>query len=380
MEFNTKLSNIKTTIFTVMSKLAKEHQAINLSQGFPDFNTDPKLIELTTKAMKKGYNQYAPMQGVFTLREQISEKFNNLYHSTYHPDTEITITSGATQAIFTIISAFIEKDDEVVIFKPAYDCYEPAINLHKGRSVYVQLKAPEFRVDWKKVKQLITDKTKMIIINSPHNPSGTIWSNEDMIALENLVKDTNIIILSDEVYEHIIFDGKKHQSLCLYPHLKERSFIVASFGKTFHNTGWKIGYCTAPKALMHEFRKTHQFNVFCVNHPMQIAFAEYLKNKNNYLSLNNFYQEKRDCFLNGIKNSRFKFIPSQGTYFQLLDYSAITNENDVNFAKRLATDHKIAAIPISVFNTDNLDQKMLRFCFAKKEETLQKAIGILCNI
>lgn len=380
MEFNTKLSNIKTTIFTVMSKLAKEHQAINLSQGFPDFNTDPKLIELTTKAMKKGYNQYAPMQGVFTLREQISEKFNNLYHSTYHPDTEITITSGATQAIFTIISAFIEKDDEVVIFKPAYDCYEPAINLHKGRSVYVQLKAPEFRIDWKKVKQLITDKTKMIIINSPHNPSGTIWSNEDMIALENLVKDTNIIILSDEVYEHIIFDGKKHQSLCLYPHLKERCFIVASFGKTFHNTGWKIGYCTAPKALMHEFRKTHQFNVFCVNHPMQIAFAEYLKNKNNYLSLNNFYQEKRDCFLNGIKNSRFKFIPSQGTYFQLLDYSAITNENDVNFAKRLATDHKIAAIPISVFNTDNLDQKMLRFCFAKKEETLQKAIGILCNI
>ncbi len=380
MEFNTKLSNIKTTIFTVMSKLAKEHQAINLSQGFPDFNTDPKLIELTTKAMKKGYNQYAPMQGVFTLREQISEKFNNLYHSTYHPDTEITITSGATQAIFTIISAFIEKDDEVVIFKPAYDCYEPAINLHKGRSVYVQLKAPEFRIDWKKVKQLITDKTKMIIINSPHNPSGTIWSNEDMIALENLVKDTNIIILSDEVYEHIIFDGKKHQSLCLYPHLKERCFIVASFGKTFHNTGWKIGYCAAPKALMHEFRKTHQFNVFCVNHPMQIAFAEYLKNKNNYLSLNNFYQEKRDCFLNGIKNSRFKFIPSQGTYFQLLDYSAITNENDVNFAKRLATDHKIAAIPISVFNTDNLDQKMLRFCFAKKEETLQKAIGILCNI
>ncbi len=380
MDFNSKLPNVKTTIFTIMSKLAKEHHAINLSQGFPDFDTDKELIELVTKAMKKGYNQYAPMQGVFALREQISEKFNNLYQSTYRPDTEITITSGATQAIFTIISAFIKKDDEVLIFKPAYDCYEPAIDLQEGKPIYVQLEGPEFRIDWQKVKQLITDKTKMIIINSPHNPSGTIWSNEDMVALENLVKDTNIIVLSDEVYEHIIFDGKQHQSLCLFPHLKERSFIVASFGKTFHNTGWKVGYCVAPKALMHEFRKAHQFNVFCVNHPMQIAFAEYLKNENNYLSLNNFYQEKRDLFLNGLQNSHFKFTPSQGTYFQLLDYSAITDESDVDFAKRLAIDHQIAAIPISVFNKDGLDQKMLRFCFAKKEETLQKALKVLCSI
>ena len=380
MEFNSKLPNVKTTIFTIMSKLAKEYNAINLSQGFPDFDTDPKLIELVSNAMKDGYNQYAPMQGVFALREQVSEKFNNLYQSTYHPDTEITITSGATQAIFTIVSAFIHKDDEVIMFKPAYDCYEPAIDLHEGKPVYVQLEAPNFRINWNKVKQLINTKTKMIIINSPHNPSGTIWSKDDMLTLENIVKDTDIIVLSDEVYEHIIFDGKPHQSLCLFPYLKERSFIVASFGKTFHNTGWKIGYCVAPKALMHEFRKVHQFNVFCVNHPMQIAFAEYLKNENNYLSLNNFYQEKRDFFLNGIKNSRFKFIPSQGTYFQLLGYSAITDENDIEFAKRLVVEHQIATIPISVFNTEELDQKMLRFCFAKKEETLQKAIEILCEI
>ena len=380
MEFNSKLPNVKTTIFTIMSKLAKEHNAINLSQGFPDFDTDPKLIELVSNAMKDGYNQYAPMQGVFALREQVSEKFNNLYQSTYHPDTEITITSGATQAIFTIVSAFIHKDDEVIMFKPAYDCYEPAIDLHEGKPVYVQLEAPNFRINWNKVKQLINTKTKMIIINSPHNPSGTIWSKDDMLTLENIVKDTDIIVLSDEVYEHIIFDGKPHQSLCLFPYLKERSFIVASFGKTFHNTGWKIGYCVAPKTLMHEFRKVHQFNVFCVNHPMQIAFAEYLKNENNYLSLNNFYQEKRDFFLNGIKNSRFKFIPSQGTYFQLLGYSAITDENDIEFAKRLVVEHQIATIPISVFNTEELDQKMLRFCFAKKEETLQKAIEILCEI
>jgi len=363
-----------------MSKLAKKHHAINLSQGFPDFDTDSKLIELVTEAMKKGYNQYAPMQGVFALREQILEKFNNLYQSTYHPNTEITITSGATQAIFTIIIAFIHKDDEVILFKPAYDCYEPAIDLQEGKPIYVQLKAPNFRIDWNKVKQLINSKTNMIIINSPHNPSGTIWTKEDMLALEKLVKDTDIIILSDEVYEHIIFKDKPHQSLCLFPHLKERSFIVASFGKTFHNTGWKIGYCVAPKALMHEFRKVHQFNVFCVNHPMQIAFSEYLKNENNYLSLNSFYQDKRDYFLNGLQNSRFKFTPSQGTYFQLLDYSAITDENDVDFAKRLAIEHQIAAIPISVFNTDGLDQKMLRFCFAKKEETLQRAIEILCSI
>jgi len=380
IQFNSKLPSIETTIFTIMSKLAKDNNAINLSQGFPDFDTDPKLIELVSKAMKNGFNQYSPMQGIIELRERIAEKFAMLYHTSYNPDSEITITAGATQAIFTIISTFVNADDEVIIFKPAYDCYEPAIELNKGKSICVQLEAPQFKVDWQKVKELISNKTKMIIINTPHNPSGTVWSKEDMLALGILVKDTNIIVLSDEVYEHIIFDGKQHQSVCLFPNLKERSFITASFGKTFHNTGWKTGYCAAPAALMHEFRKTHQFNVFCANHPIQIALAEYLKEPQHYLDLSSFYQNKRDFFLKAIEGSRFNFIPSSGTYFQLLDYSKITEEGDVEFAIRLAKESKIASIPISVFNVDKLDTKTLRFCFAKKNETLEKAAKILNQI
>ncbi len=380
IEFKSKLPRVKTTIFTIMGKMAKDYNAINLSQGFPDFDSDPKLIELVSNAMKNGFNQYSPMQGVFKLREQIAQKFDALYGSTYNPDTEITITGGATQAIFTIISTFINADDEVVIFKPAYDCYEPAIELHKGKPVFAQLESPHYKVDWQKVKQLITPKTKMIVFNTPHNPCGTVWSKEDMLALENLVKDTNIIVLSDEVYEHIIFDGLQHHSLCLFPHLKERSFIVASFGKTFHNTGWKMGYCVAPAELMYEFRKAHQFNIFCANHPIQIALAEYLKESNHYLALSPFYQEKRDFFLNAIESSRFKFIPSNGTYFQLLDYSKITDEGDVDYAMRLVKEYKIACIPISVFNVNNLDTKMLRFCFAKKNQTLEKAAEILCAV
>ncbi|MDY7395682.1 methionine aminotransferase [Aureibaculum sp. 2210JD6-5] len=375
-----KLPNVKTTIFTIMNRLAKEYNAINLSQGFPDFESDPKLIELVSKAMKNSYNQYAPMPGVLTLREQIAKKIHRLYNVNYHPETEITVTVGATQAIFTIISTFISKDDEVIVFKPAYDCYEPTIELHKGKPVFVQLKAPDYKVNWEEVRAKITTKTKMIIINTPQNPCGTIWSSEDILALENIVKGTNIIVLSDEVYEHIIFDSLKHQSVCQFPQLKERSFVVASFGKTFHNTGWKTGYCAAPCELMHEFRKVHQFNVFCVNHPMQMAFAEYLKDENHYLELSNFYQNKRDFFLNAIKDSRFNYLPSKGTYFQLLEYSAISNEYDVDFVKRLAKEHKIAAIPVSVFNTNNLDQKMIRLCFAKKEETLEKATHILTKI
>ena len=375
-----KLPDVKTTIFTVMGKLAKEYDAINLSQGFPDFDSDPKLIDLVTKAMKNGYNQYAPMQGIMELREAIANKFDVLYNVKYNPETEITITAGATQAIFTIISTFIHQDDEVIIFKPAYDCYEPAIELNKGKSILIQLEAPNYSVDWNMVKQLINSKTKMIIINTPHNPSGSVWSQQDMIQLEALVKDTNIIILSDEVYEHIIFDKEPHQSVCLFPYLKERSFVVASFGKTFHTTGWKMGYCAAPSKLMHEFRKVHQFNVFCANHPMQIAFAEYLKNPNNYLNINSLYLEKRNFLLNLIKDSRFKFIPSRGTYFQLLNYSAITNESDIKFAQRMVKDYRLAAIPISVFNSNQIDNNMLRFCFAKKKETLERAAEILCEI
>ncbi len=379
-KFNSKLPGVKTNIFTVMSKMAQENNAINLSQGFPNFPSEKTLISEVNTAMLNGYNQYAPMQGVYSLREIIAQKLENLYGHSYHPETEITITAGATQAIFTIISAFIEQDDEVLIFKPAYDCYEPAIELHGGIPVFIQLQGKNYTIDWEMVRQKINDKTKMIIINTPHNPTGTILKKSDLLELQKIVADTNIIILSDEVYEHLIFDEEQHQSVALYPKLAERSFICASFGKTFHNTGWKMGYCAAPKVLMQEFQKVHQFNVFCINHPMQIAFARYLKNPEHYLSLPQFFQQKRDLFLEAIDGSRFEYIPSKGTYFQLLDYSAITNERDIDFAKRLCQEFKLAAIPISVFNIDNEDHRQLRFCFAKTDETLYKACEILVKI
>jgi methionine aminotransferase len=380
MNISSKIPNVKTTIFTVMGTLAHKHNAINLSQGFPDFKSDQQLIDLVSKAMNSGYNQYAPMPGILELRVAISKKFELLYNASYHPETEITVTAGATQAIYTIISSFIRENDEVIIFRPAYDCYEPTIELNGGKTISIQLEAPDYSVNWESVKQKINDKTKMIIINTPQNPSGTIFSEADMLQLQQLTKGTNIIVLSDEVYEHIIFDGEKHQSVCLFSNLKSRSFITASFGKTFHNTGWKMGYCCAPKELMDEFKKVHQFNVFCVNHPLQKALAEYLQEPNHYLELSEFYQDKRDLFLNLIKDSRFKFTASKGTYFQGLDYSKITLENDLDFAKRLTIEQGIASIPISVFNENNLDNKMLRFCFAKTDDTLKKAAEILNKI
>ncbi|WP_027393271.1 methionine aminotransferase [Aquimarina latercula] len=377
---HSKLPEVSTTIFTVMSNMANEYKAINLSQGFPNFETDSKLTNLVTNAMQKGYNQYAPMPGLVSLREIIAEKTNTLYNSNYHPDTEVTVTSGATQAIFTIISAFIRQGDEVIIFKPAYDSYEPSVKLFGGKVIPVQLSTPNFTVDWHEVANKITSKTKMIIINTPHNPTGTILSKEDMLKLENLLKGTDIILLSDEVYEHIIFDSQPHQSVARFPGLSERAFITSSFGKTFHTTGWKMGYCIAPKELMEEFRKVHQFNVFCSNHPMQYALAEYLKTPENYMSLPNFYQKKRDLFLSLIKDSRFSYVPAAGTYFQLLDYSNITDEGDVTFAERLTKEYKIASIPISVFNLNQQDDKVLRFCFAKTDDTLKSAAEILCSI
>ncbi len=380
MQHTSKLPNVGTTIFTVMSTLAQKHQAINLSQGFPNFESDRKLIDLVSSAMNANYNQYAPMPGSIDLRMAITEKCESLYGSSYHPETEITITAGATQAIFTAICAFVTSGDEVIIFNPAYDCYRPAIELNGGKTIPVQLKAPHYKIDWNLVKSLITGKTKMMIINTPQNPSGTIIAKDDMLQLQALLKNTNIILLSDEVYEHIIFDGGQHQSACLFPDLKQRSFMVASFGKTFHNTGWKVGYCCAPKLLMDEFRKVHQFNVFSVNHPVQIALAEYLKTPNHYLQLSEFYQQKRDLFLSLIAGSRFKFTPAKGTYFQVLNYSDITDENDVEFAKRLTIEHGLASIPLSVFNTGGFDEKVLRFCFAKTDETLKTAAKILCNI
>ncbi|AXT18420.1 aminotransferase class I/II-fold pyridoxal phosphate-dependent enzyme [Flavobacteriaceae bacterium AU392] len=380
MNHISKLPDIGTNIFSTMGALANEYQAINLAQGFPNFKSDQKLIDMVTKAMHSGYNQYAPMPGSIALRESIAGKFDVLYNSTYNPDSEITVVSGATQAIYTIISTFIRQDDEVIIFKPAYDCYEPAIEINGGKTISIQLETPAYQVNWDEVKQKINNRTKMVIINTPQNPSGTLFSKNDMLQLERLLKGTNIILLSDEVYEHIIFDNKQHQSACLFPDLKSRAFIVASFGKTFHNTGWKAGYCCAPKELMEEFRKVHQFNVFSVHHPTQIALAEYLQTPDHYQELSGFYQEKRDLFLELIKSSRFKYTKTQGTYFQVLDYSDITTEYDVDYAKRLIFENRIASIPLSVFNDKNIDNKVLRFCFAKTDDTLKRAAEVICNI
>ena len=377
---SSKLPNDKTSIFAVMSKLAHEEQAINLSQGYPDFPSSPQLIELVSKAMREGFNQYAPMPGIFSLREVISDKILSLYGAQYHPETEINITAGATQAIYTIITAMVQPGDEVVIFAPAYDCYDPAVRINGGKTVEIELKAPDFKIDWQLVKASLTERTKMIIINTPHNPTGTMMSKDDMRQLEDLVKNTDIVILSDEVYEHIIFDGEAHQSIARFPGLAERSFLVASFGKTFHNTGWKMGYCAGPAALMSEFRKVHQYNVFSVNHPVQRALASYMKSPENYLSLSGFFQQKRDLFLGAIEGSKFSFKPSKGTYFQLLEYKDISNDSDIELAKRWTKERKIASIPISVFYKQGVDNKLLRFCFAKSDETLMRGAEILNNI
>ena len=375
-----KLPNIKTTIFTVMGQLAQKHNAINLSQGFPNFEPDPSLIDLVTQAMKQGYNQYAPMAGVMELREMIAEKMEQLYGRHYDPDKEITVTIGATQAIFTIITAFIGKGDEVIVIKPAYDCYEPAIEVNGGIPIFVQLNNTDFKLDWALFRSKITPRTKMVIINTPHNPSGTIFSKEDMLELQKSLENTDIIMVSDEVYEHITFDGHKHESASKYDGLATRTFVCGSFGKTFHITGWKMGYCAGPAELMHEFRKTHQFNVFSADHAVQKALATYLKESQHYLGLNQFYMKKRDVFLDGLSTSRFKIKPSQGTYFQLVDYSDISQEPDYVFAERLVKEHKIASIPISGFNTKGIDKHLLRFCFAKTDETLEKATEILCKL
>ena len=374
---NSKLPNISTSIFAKMSKMATEHHALNLSQGFPNFPSDPALNALVDNAMRDGFNQYAPMPGDFELRMEISKKIETLHNRFYNPETEITITAGATQAIFTIIAATIGKGDEVIIFTPAYDCYAPTVELFGGKIVPIQLKPPFYAVDWQEVSDKISSKTKMIIINSPHNPSGMLFSKEDMLQLQDLAEKNNLLVLSDEVYEHIIFDGNAHQSASKFEALAERSFITASFGKTFHNTGWKMGYCAAPENLMKEFQKVHQFVVFCVNHPIQKALATYLKDKSHYLKLADFYQQKRDFFLHLMEGSNFKIIPSKGTYFQMLDFSEISNENDIAFAERLTKEFKIATIPTSVFNEGKKDFKQIRVCFAKTDETLAEAAKIL---
>jgi len=375
-----KLPQTGTTIFTVMSALANEVGAINLSQGFPDFETSPVLIELVNNAMKAGHNQYAPMAGVLALREQLAQKTEKLYGAVYNPDTEITITAGGTQAIFTAITSVINPNDEVIIFEPAFDCYAPAIKLMGGIVKALELEPPDYRIPWDMVKRLINNKTRLIILNSPQNPTATILHQSDIDELSAIVKNQDILILSDEVYEHLIYDGATHHSMARYPELQQRSFIVASFGKPFHATGWKVGYCMAPAFLMQEFRKVHQFLVFCVNAPVQYAIAEYLKDENTWLSLPAFFQEKRDYFRRGLEQTRFKLLASSGSYFQSVTFDNITDEKDGEFALRLTREIGVASIPVSVFYTRGTDHHVLRFCFAKKQETLDNAIERLLKV
>jgi methionine aminotransferase len=375
-----KLPKTGTTIFAVMTALANEHGAINLAQGFPDFACSPKLIDLVYHYMKQGLNQYAPMPGVMKLRERIAAKTEALYSAKYDPETEITITPGGTHALYAAISALVHEGDEVIVIEPCYDSYVPAIELNGGRPVFAELKYPDYKVDWNELKKLVNYKTRMIIINTPHNPTGTALSAQDIMRLEKMVKNTEIVILSDEVYEHIIFDGIEHQSVARYPTLAERSIIVSSFGKTYHTTGWKMGYVLAPKNLMAEFRKVHQFMCFSANTPVQYAIADYMEDTSAYLELSAFYQEKRNLFQKLLKGSRFKIMPCDGSYFQSLHYGKITQEKDTDFAVRLTKEHKVASIPTSVFYHKKNDNNVLRFCFAKQDETLQKAAEFLHKV
>lgn len=375
-----KLPNISTSIFTIMTELANKHNALNLSQGFPDFNPPSELIKMVEKNMWAGHNQYAPMQGLMSLREKIAEKVEKLYGQQYHPESEITITSGATEAIFSSISAFVQEGDEVIVFEPAYDSYAPVIKINGGNPIYVGAKLPDYKIDWDEVNKMVNARTRMIIINSPHNPSGSLLSAEGLERLNKLVTGTKILILSDEVYEHLVFDGHKHESVARFPSLKERSIVVSSFGKTYNATGWKIGYCLASENVTKEIRKIHQFNVFAVNTPIQLALANFLDNTDAYQEIGSFYQNKRNEFLKMLDGTKFTFTPSQGTYFQMLNYKEISEEKDVDFANRLITEYKIASVPVSAFYHNSYDGKVLRFCFAKSTEVLEKAAEILHRV
>ncbi len=375
-----KLPNVGTSIFSVMSQKALEHNALNVSQGFPDFEVSSELIDLVNHYMRTGQNQYAPMPGLPQLRNKISEKIEMLHTAIYNPETEITITAGATQALASAITAFVREDDEVILFEPAYDSYEPMVRLNGGQPVFVKLKYPDYRIEWEEVKKVISSRTRMIILNTPHNPTGMVMSDEDMKTLERLIQGTRILLLSDEVYEHIVFDKRPHLSAARYPKLAERAIIISSFGKTYHTTGWKIGYAVAPEALMKEFRRIHQFQVFTVNTPIQYALAEYINQKEKYLYLSDFYEERRDFFLNLMQGSRFDILPTQGTYFQLIGYKSISEEKDLDFTEKLVAINKIATIPVSVFYHDKSDDKVLRICFAKTNKVLEKAAEILKSI
>jgi methionine aminotransferase len=374
MILNSKLPGVGTTIFTVMSALAAEKNAVNLGQGFPDFDCDPDLIDAATRAMKSGFNQYPPMIGVVALREAIAIKIEALYAYKYCATSEITITAGATQAILSAILAVVHTGDEVIVLEPCYDSYVPNIELAGGVAVRVPLCAGTFRPDFERIAAAITSKTRAIIVNSPHNPSGTVWTSQEMRQLEALLAPTNILLISDEVYEHMVFDGHSHQSAASYPGLAERAFVVSSFGKTYHVTGWKVGYVAAPAFLSQEFRKVHQFNVFTVSTPMQYALAQYMSSPEPYLNLPNFYQKKRDFFRAGLAQTRLKLLPCEGTYFQSVDISNVSALSEADFCKWLTSEMGVAAIPTSAFYGNGFDQHVIRFCFAKKTETLALAL------
>ena len=376
-----KLPQVGTTIFTVMSQLAAECGAINLSQGYPDFSAPEELLDLVTRHLQAGHNQYAPMAGLPELREQIALKTEQLYGRKTDPESEVTVTSGATEALFSAIEAFVHRGQEVIVFDPAYDSYEPAIKMAGGRTVHIPMLAPDFQIDWGRVADSINKNTRMIILNTPHNPTGSVLMDEDIKTLAGLIQETEILVLGDEVYEHMIFDQRVHASLLRFPSLNQRSLVISSFGKTYHATGWKIGYCIASPTLMTEFRKVHQYVQFCVVTPMQHALADFLAARpEHYLELPKFYERKRDHFCALLESSRFQFHPSAGTYFQLVEYSRITSESDIEYSKRLTREAGVACIPVSVFYESPPDQHLLRFCFAKDSETLERAAEILCKI
>lgn len=368
-----KLPDVGTTIFTVMSQLAVECNAINLGQGFPDFPMSEELTGLVNKAMKDGHNQYVHMNGLMLLRERIAEKVEKLYDNSINPETQITVTPGGTYAIYTALTTILQPGDEVIVFEPAYDSYIPNIEINGAKAILISLQYPEYNIPWNEVKQKVNDKTKAIIINSPHNPTGAVLSEDDIKQLRSIVQNTNMIIVSDEVYEHLIFDNIQHQSILRYPDLLERSFVCFSFGKTYHCTGWKIGYSVASVELMKEFRKVHQFNCFSCNSPVQFALAEYLKNEDAYLALGNLMQQKRDYFRKLMQPTPFTVIPSHGSYFECYSYKDLTDEADHTLSVNLTKQYGVATIPISSFYKDGTDNKVLRFCFSKKEETLTKA-------
>ncbi|MBP0620261.1 pyridoxal phosphate-dependent aminotransferase [Cupriavidus consociatus] len=375
-----RLPGVGTTIFTVMSALAIEKNAVNLGQGFPDFDCDPKIVDAVAGAMRAGHNQYPPMAGVPRLRQAIADKMAALYGHQYSWESEITVTAGATQGILTAILCAVHPGDEVIVLEPCYDSYLPAIELAGATAVPVMLEAPEFRVPFDKLAAAITPRTRMILINTPHNPTGTIWRAGDMDKLAQILAGTDILLLSDEVYEHMVYDGQRHESVSRHPELARRSFVISSFGKTYHVTGWKIGYVAAPAALMAEFRKVHQFNVFTVNTPVQHGLADYMADPAPYLQLSAFYQAKRDFFRAGLASSRFKLLPSDGTYFQCVDYSAISDLSEADFAMWLTREIGVAAIPVSAFYTQPRESGVVRFCFAKKEETLALALERLAKL